>query len=260
VTAVPDNGPYPTTIRHRTGAEVEREDAAIEHRMRQTGESYAEAVRYLQPAEPVPDEAATAACEEFGWYTRHDHPGSGQWVPCDAADPGARPDVTRLRRDARWAGDAGRWQYPVTALPDCTHARPGYAIYPDVGDGRPDTAEGTLSQVPYGRVTWRCGHRHPTAATATACAEAHLACLLATGRPVPQTPLASDYDHGRVARVLWREHDWTGSSDETLTCTDAGRNPCEDSECPVHGWDYGDPDDAERKTYDPHSGSRPDVG
>lgn len=48
-----------------------------------------------------------AECREFGWY---DKLIAGQgWVSCSAEDDGARHDLNRLYRDARWDKDQARF-------------------------------------------------------------------------------------------------------------------------------------------------------
>lgn len=153
------------------------------------------------------------AAEQFGWWRRPATPGdhappTRRWVTCPPGAPGATPDLARVAYEATWDPDACQWRYPVTAIPDTSAARPGYAVLPDTGDGRPDTTQGILTSVPHGRVTWRCPHTHRTAAAATGCAEAHLACLLDQGLPLPQPE-----PRPRVTIPHWGDpgpggHDW----------------------------------------------------
>ena len=52
-------------------------------------------------------------CEEFGWFAvcvpRPAGEKGFQWVPCDRDAPGATQNLNRLRAEARWDRDQGRW-------------------------------------------------------------------------------------------------------------------------------------------------------
>lgn len=49
-------------------------------------------------------------CEEYGWYARVPRNGEmGGWIPCGPEEPGAQPDINRLRVEARWDRALKRW-------------------------------------------------------------------------------------------------------------------------------------------------------
>jgi hypothetical protein len=58
----------------------------------------------------------SAECREYGFWTRWDNTPHvrdgftypGQWRECDADDPDAQPDLTRLYQ-CTWDRDQGRW-------------------------------------------------------------------------------------------------------------------------------------------------------
>jgi hypothetical protein len=66
---------------------------------------------------PPPDEdripwsgewPGVAECHEFQWYARRNPDGAG-WLPCNADEPVARPDLNRLHSDATWSREAKRF-------------------------------------------------------------------------------------------------------------------------------------------------------
>jgi hypothetical protein len=52
-----------------------------------------------------------AECREFGWYCTWvpDNPPGERWVRCAPDDPGAGPNLSRLRTDAIWDREQKRW-------------------------------------------------------------------------------------------------------------------------------------------------------
>jgi hypothetical protein len=47
-----------------------------------------------------------AECREFGWFVRK---GVNGWERCSAGDPKARPDIMRLKSEAKWNRTQKRW-------------------------------------------------------------------------------------------------------------------------------------------------------
>jgi hypothetical protein len=50
-----------------------------------------------------------AECQEFGWWVQDRCSEGLGWVPCAPDAFGATEDLNRLRRDARWSPERGRW-------------------------------------------------------------------------------------------------------------------------------------------------------
>jgi hypothetical protein len=47
-------------------------------------------------------------CIQNGWYVRFDK-GQGHYIPCDAGDPGAIPDINKFRIEYKWHRKTKRW-------------------------------------------------------------------------------------------------------------------------------------------------------
>jgi hypothetical protein len=52
----------------------------------------------------------TLECKEYGFWAKMVK-GKG-WVPCEAHDPEAQPDINRLVVECAWNPEQGRWRRP----------------------------------------------------------------------------------------------------------------------------------------------------